>query len=106
MKTAKTINLDTATGILTIDGEPLGYRLADDDVTITGSTDGFKRVQITLLVEDEASIVGTPVRKPRYNGVNLVGSPPPQADIAIAVRREIDNAARVVRDGQSLMGMR
>lgn len=52
MKLAKTIHLDITAGVLSIDGEPFGFYLADQSVSVDVTPgDPVRRVNLSILAE-------------------------------------------------------
>jgi hypothetical protein len=62
MKLAKRIEMNVKTGVMLIDGEPFGYCLSDDTVTVTAGSNEPTKVNVTLLAND-AEITGVEISR-------------------------------------------
>lgn len=62
MKLAKRIEMNVKTGVLLIDGEPFGYYLSDDTVTVTSGSNEPTKVNVTILA-NVAEITGVEISR-------------------------------------------
>lgn len=58
MEIAKTVVLDTNTGVVTINGAPLGFYLADEPIDVTLTHDGLQVIRLPLYC-DSLEIIPT-----------------------------------------------
>lgn len=59
-KLASSIQLNRSTGELLIDGEPLGYHIADEPFQVTVDPSGLNVVRIPILTESYSDTIAQP----------------------------------------------